>query len=121
MGGWTMKTNHATTASLALAACLWGCDQAPDAADGVTSALESTGLPNGAVCGLSYRKPGSPVYGTGCEGIKTIDPFPAGADCVGEGNPTVVPPGFASSRDGDSGLPACNGFYHWKFNQTNGV
>jgi len=48
-----MKTNHATTASLALAACLWGCDQAPDAADGVTSALESTGLPNGAGCPCS--------------------------------------------------------------------
>jgi len=116
-----MKT-RSTTTSLVLAACLLGCDGAPDDGVEVTSALESTGLPSGAVCGLQYRRPGSIVYGTACEGVPAFNgPIAENTLCAGENNPTVVPPGFALERDGDRGLPVCNGFSHWRFNQASGV
>ena len=114
-----MKTIRAMMASVTLAACVWGCDGAPDVVDEVVSGLESTGLPNGATCGLAYRRPGSPVIGTGCEGVQTIEP--SSAICLGWNQPTVRPPGFVLASDGDRGLPACYGFWHWRFNETSGA
>jgi hypothetical protein len=88
----------------------------------VTSAFESTGMPTGAVCGLAYRRPGSAVYGNNhCEGFRTLVTFPNNTLCAVDGPFPTTTNGYLKVADGDRGLPACNGFYHYRFNRVGTV
>jgi hypothetical protein len=92
-----------------------GCAAEPVDVQTTESALESTGLPLGTVCGLQYERPGSAVYGEPCIGFKSNEPSPPDSICLGWASPPT-PSGFRWTPDGDLGLPECNGFKHFTFN-----
>jgi hypothetical protein len=96
-----------------------GCDEEPAAVETGVAALESTGLPTGVVCGLQYQRPGSPVFGVGCQGFASTTPKAENEICIGS-VPSPAPPGFVQTADGDDrGLPSCNGFAHFRATDAN--
>jgi hypothetical protein len=112
---------------LMLVAPLASCGEPPEEAEvdtaTITAALESTGLPNGAVCGLAYRRPDSPLLGSNvCENARTLTFLTHGNSIeLGEEPFDTTGSGFRKVADGDRGLPPANGFYHRRFDLTNSV